>query len=343
MKRVLHILNSGSYSGAENVVISIISNTKDDVEGIYLSKDGSIRKILEEKNIRFYPVKKLSVLELRKAIKDIKPDIVHAHDFTAGIMSAISIGQIPIINHLHNNSPWLQKLGLKSILYAISTYRYKKILTVSDSVMNEFIFSDICKNKSEVIGNPIDVKKIVNSVEDKNICEPYEVAFLGRLSAPKNPFLFLEIMYELKKHLPSIHAKMIGDGELREQVEDKIKELGLEENIELLGFQNNPYEYLYQAKILCMPSAWEGFGLAAVEALALGKPVVATPVGGLVNIVDESCGKLCGTKEEFVEGIIRLLQKEIYYQDRVNKSIDKSRKLDNTTNYFNKIRKVYGI
>ena len=212
MKKILHILNSRSYSGAENVVISIINNTKDDFESVYLSKDGNIRDVLGENNILFYPVEKLTVTELRRAVKEMKPDIIHAHDFTAGIMSAVATWKIPIINHLHNNSPWIKKIGLKSILYAMSTLRYKKILTVSESVMDEFVFSGICGKKAEVVGNPIDLEKIINRVENKSICEPYEIAFLGRFSPQKNPLFFLGLVEGLKNKMPDIKEKKIGDG-----------------------------------------------------------------------------------------------------------------------------------
>lgn len=340
-KKVLHVLNTGSYSGAENVVITIINNTKTEVDSVYLSKDGSIREILRENDIDFYPVTKISFKELRRAVKEIKPDAIHAHDFTAGIMSAMTIFKVPIINHLHNNSPWLQKIGLKSILYAVSTFRYKKILTVSDSVLDEFIFSNICKAKSEVIGNPIDIKKIVEKVENKNICEPYEIAFLGRLSPQKNPLFFLDIIYELKKYMPNIQVRMIGDGELREQVESKMKDLGLEDNVKLIGFKNNPYEYLNKAKVLCMPSNWEGFGLAAVESLALGKPVVASPVGGLVNIVNNECGMLCTSIEHYVEEIRRLLSNSDVYEKKSQVALGRAYELNNIESYMNNIMKLY--
>ena len=113
-------------------------------------------------------------------------------------------------------------------------------------------------------------------------------------------------MNDIQREMP-VKAVMIGDGELREIVEEKIQELGLEEIINLKGFLENPYEVLQKCKVLCMPSRWEGFGLAAVEALALGVPVVATEVGGLPGIIDESCGKLCDSKETFVEEIGSLL------------------------------------
>lgn len=342
-KKVLHILNTGSYSGAENVVITIINNTKETVDSVYLSKDGSINEILKANNISFYPVKKLSFLELRRAVREIRPDIIHAHDFTAGIMSAVTIWKIPIINHVHNNSPWLQKCGLKSILYAISTLHYKQIITVSKSVMNEFIFSRICKDKVVVIGNPLDTKRIINSVQNKDICESYDIAFLGRLSTPKNPIFFLEIIDELKQIIPDVRVKIIGDGELREQVEDKVKELRLEKNIELLGFQSNPYEYLYKAKILCMPSVWEGFGLAAAEALVLGKPVVAAPVGGLVGIVDESCGALCCNKEDYVKKMEELLFDDSLYTMKSKCAREKSVELGNILKYINAINDLYRL
>lgn len=78
----------------------------------------------------------------------------------------------------------------------------------------------------------------------------------------------------------------------RDKYGARIEELGLVHVIRLYGFQKNPYIYLKQAKVMCMPSKWEGFGLAAVEALALGKPVIAAPVGGLNDIINDNCGKL---------------------------------------------------
>jgi len=190
--RILHILNTGSYSGAENVVITIIQNTANNLDNIYLSLNGSIRDILNEKKIRFYAVEKLSVHNIRKAIRELKPDIIHAHDFTAGIIASLSTSKIPIINHLHNNSPWIKEVGINSIAYGLSCLRYRKILTVSDSVMNEFVFGYWFKKKSIVVGNPIDVRTIYSKIENIELTEfpESDVLFLGRLSDQKNPIFF---------------------------------------------------------------------------------------------------------------------------------------------------------
>lgn len=339
--KVLHILNSNSYSGAENVVITIINNMKDKVEGIYLSREGSIRKVLEENNIQFYGVEKLSVRELKRICVEVRPDIIHAHDFTAGIVSASSIFDIPIINHLHNNSPWIKKVSIKSIVYGLSCFRYQSILTVSKSVMDEFIFGKYFGRKSQVIGNPICVEKIVQMSSYAEIKDSSDIVFLGRLTSPKNPLFFLEIMYELRMVIPNVKVTVIGDGELRSQIETKIEELDLKENINLYGFQKNPYGLLRAGKILCMPSLWEGFGLAAVEAFALGKPVVAAPVGGLKDLVTEDAGKLCETKEMFVNELIRLLSDKDYYEKKSEAAQTRANELDNMETYISLIYKKY--
>ena len=131
------------------------------------------------------------------------------------------------------------------------------------------------------------------------------------------------------------------DGELREIVEEKIQELGLEEIINLKGFLENPYEILQKCKVLCMPSRWEGFGLAAVEALALGVPVVATEVGGLPGIIDESCGKLCDSKETFVEEIGSLLSDSELYRKKISGANKRAEELDNIDQYISDMINVY--
>ena len=310
-KKVMHVLNTGSYSGAENVVITLINATKSDVDAVYVSLDGPIQEYLEENNIEFEPVRKLSISEIKRVIKKVDPDIVHAHDFTAGIICSLSTNR-PIINHIHNNAPWIKHYNLKSFAYAFSCLKYNKILTVSNSVMEEYVFGKWFKNKSVVVGNPVDLERIKRLSGEAVI--KYDIAFLGRLTPAKNPELFLNIIEEVKKSKNDVSVIMIGDGELRDDVKRRIRDFNLQDNVTLIGFQKNPYKYLNQAKILLMPSSWEGYGLAAVEALALGKPVVCSNAGGLPGIVNDSCGKVCESKGEYVHVIGSLLVDEKNYK-----------------------------
>lgn len=146
--------------------------------------------------------------------------------------------------------------------------------------------------------------------------EGYDICFLGRFSPEKRPLLFVEIIQELVKKDSLIKACMIGDGELGEQVKKKVNELKLTDNIELLGFQTNPYPYLNKSKFLLATSEWEGYGLFAVEALVLGKPVVCTNVGGLPTIVDYRCGEICKNKAELIQACKKMLYDTEYYDEK---------------------------
>ncbi len=342
-KTVLHILNTGSYSGAENVAITIIKQFQkenSDFRFVYVSLNGPISNVLKNNGIEFEPITKVCIKEIKRVIKKYKPSVIHAHDFTASIISVFSTCKIPVISHIHNNSPWIKKMGLKSIVYGISCFRYKKILGVSPSVFDEYVFGKCFRKKELVVANPIDLQKIRDGAGNATINDGYDVVFLGRLAEQKNPLFFIEIINELSKK-QKVSAVMVGDGELRSLLEEKISEYNLSNVITLIGFVENPYGILNASKILCLPSKWEGFGLVAVEALALGKPVVASPVGGIPTIVKKEEGKLCSSQEEFVEALHNLLSSESAYKVASNSALVRANEMDNIKAYVQTLKDVY--
>ena len=339
--KVLHILNTGAFSGAENVVVTIINHTRETIDARYVSLEGNIREVLEEREINYIPIPSINPWTLTKLIKKERPDIIHAHDFTASISAAMVLNRIPVISHLHNNPLWLKKMNLRSMLYGLSCFRYSQILTVSPSVMDEFIFGSFFSMKTNVVSNPIDLTRIKLLSEEENPVGTYDLAFVGRLTEQKSPDVFLNIISELKKEHTNIRALMLGDGELLDEIREQIRYLNLEENIELKGFQKNPYIYLKKAKILCMPSRWEGFGLAAVEALSLGLPILASEVGGLPTIVNESCGKFCHSIKDFVDAANNLLRDEILFLNKSEGALKRSQELDNIPEYMETLSQIY--
>lgn len=347
-KKILHVLVEGEYSGAQNVVINIINELKEEYEFYYSSVHGAVEPVLMENDIRFIPYAKPTYKEFKKVISTIKPDIIHAHDFTASILSSLTSGSIPVISHLHNNSPWIKKFCLKSIVYGMSCIKYKVILTVSDSVMDEFIFGFLNRKKTRVIGNPINIAVIREKAEEKLPIQTVEkitsdIVFLGRLTPQKNIFFLLEILRDLQRKKANLKVSVVGDGELRNEFEERVKTYGLQDSITMFGFQKNPYPYLKAAKIMCMPSAWEGFGLAAVEAMALGKPVVAAPVGGLKDIVDEESGFLCDGKEDYVEKLNLLLTDQKALDVKSQGAFRRADELGNMFEYGQVIKNIYNI
>ena len=338
---VMHILCTGEYSGAESVAITIINSLKGKADSVYVSPSGIICDILAENGIPHYSVDKVSVVNIKKAIKDISPDIIHAHDHTAGTVCALAAGNIPVINHLHNNSLWTKKINIRSLIFGLSCLRFKKILTVSDSVMNDYILGRMFSKKSAVVGNPFDYCKVFDSAQTAEIKEYSDILFLGRLMEPKNPLMFIDIIFELKKTFKDIKGAIVGEGIMRPQVEKAIMEKGLENNIKMYGFLKNPYGMIKNAKVVCVPSVWEGFGYAALEGLALGKPVVAKNVGGLPNIVNNECGMICEKPAEFVNSLTALLKDDNLWKEKSKNAVVTAKKFDDIENYSKNILNSY--
>lgn len=343
--RVLHVLNTGSYSGAENVVITIINNLKSckNIQCTYLSLNGDIKERLKKENIDYYPIEKLSIKNLKKAIKTLKPDIIHAHDYTATIISSLCFSKAKIISHIHNNSPWIKKRGIYSFIFLFSCLRCKKVLTVSDSIEKEYVFSKYIKNKIDCIGNPIDISKISELANAYNVDENYDMIFLGRLTEQKNPFLLIEIIENLAIKIPDIKIAIVGEGDKFLEIKEITENKSLTKNVKMYGFVENPYPILKKSKILCLPSKWEGYGLVAVEALSLGIPVVCSGVGGLKNIINNQCGEICTDKDDYVQKIIELLDNDQIYTIKSNNAKKRAEEFGNIDKYISKIVGMYNL
>lgn len=338
--RVLHLLKSNKYSGAENVVLTIMDACPD-IEMIYASMDGPIRKVVEDRGHRFYPLEETSVRMIKKAVGELQPDIIHAHDFTMASTATWAAGDIPVIAHLHNNPPWLKKIGVKSIVFALALPKIRQVISVSKAVEDEYVFRGLMRNKNTVIGNVVDTKSVQQKARESCDCKPVDMVFLGRMTPQKSPILFCQIVESVKKSLPETTARMIGDGELMPQIKEYIHNHKLDDTIELVGFQSNPYPYLNAGKVMVMPSAWEGFGLVAIEAMCLGKPVICSGVGGLADIVDSCCGAKCKEKYTYVNEITAILNDDIKYDMKAKAACEKAQKYCDLQAYKNAVMKVY--
>lgn len=340
-KKIFFIVNTNIYSGAEAVNINIINHLKNKYDFYWVSKKGPIDDYLSMYHIKHIEIEKVNRKEIKRIIKEYKPDILHATDYRASVISSLCTRKIPVISHLHNNSPWLKNpIHPNSLAYLYAGIKSNAILTVSDSIEEEYTYSNLISKKITNISNPISRKEILSKVEKKED-KQYDICFVGRLTEQKDPLRFIELISKLKKQKKNIKAIMVGEGELREQCEQKIKELSLSRNIKMVGFQKNPYTYMNQSKVFLLPSKWEGFGLVVFEALTLGLPCFTTKVGGMVNLVTETCGSFCQTDEDFVDKIIPLLTEEKKYQTLSKEAIKRSKELDNSKFYYENIDKIY--
>lgn len=341
-KTVLHILSSNKYSGAENVALSIINNLNSDYNMYYCCPDGDIKDVLLSQKVKFILTKNNSIFELRRVIKNLNPDVVHAHDYRAGFLCSLLKIKNKLIIHLHNNSPWIKKISAYSVVFLLSTLRADKVLIVSPSIEKEYVFSKYIKDKMLCIGNPVSVEKVLSNVNNrKGKNKSFDICCVARLSEQKNPLKFLDVVQIVCKKFENLRVIWVGDGEMKDVVLKEIHDRGLNKNVELVGFKKNPYELMSQSKIFLLTSIFEGYGLVAFEAMALGLPCVVSNVGGLPSVVDDDCGFLCNNTEEYVKAVITLLENSKVRRGYEKKAFLKASKLDNLDEYMKKLSEIY--
>lgn len=332
-KTVLHVLKSNKYSGAENVILTIIDNTKD-YNSIYCCPNGPIKEILESRNVPFFPLEKLSKKEIKRAIKELKPDIVHAHDFRASYLVNGIKGQFKKICQLHQNPLWMKKWSAKSLLFRICSNNFQKIILVSSSLLKECVYQKSIAQKCIELQNIVEKETVLNLAK-----EPYwnhfDVAFFGRIVKPKNPMEFLQIIKEYeKKYSKKLSVCFVGDGELKEECKTLIKNMKFKSTFEFLGFQENPFKIIKQCKCIIMPSIYEGFGLTAVESMILKCPVLNSGVGGLREIFSDCPWYICKERKEYVEKLHTILEEKRFEKIDLNKYTNKEE-------YKKKIKEIY--
>ena len=307
--RVLHVLYSDIYTGAEKVAAQIIKAFEGKVEMAYASLDSrQVWDILDAQGIRHYGFQELTPGTLKKIIREFKPDVIHAHDMRTSFVAALCCGSIPLISHIHNNAYDSRGLSVKSIAYLVGGFKAKKILWVSQSSYEGYFFHKLFAKKSSVLYNIIDAQQIYDMKERDPNSYDYDVLYLGRLTFQKDPQRLMRLSALLKQKKDDIKIAVVGAGELEEETRALCEELGLKGNVHFLGFQKNPIKMVHDAKTMILTSRWEGTPMCALEAMALGTPVVSTPTDGMKDITEHGVnGYLCDSDEALAECILKIV------------------------------------
>ena len=157
---------------------------------------------------------------------------------------------------------------------------YKKSdLVISNSYGNAGDLVDnfeVPQNKMKVIHNPIDLEKISNIEPEKSLfdSEKFNIITLGRLDIGKNHEMLIRAIHQLQN--PILRLYIFGVGSLQEEFELLIEELDLKEQVFLMGFNPNPYQYLKAADLFIFGSNHEGFPNVLLEAMACQLPILST-------------------------------------------------------------------
>lgn len=349
MKKVLMLLKSKVYAGAEKVAIEIMLNLQKEYEFYYASPFGEISKKLASCKLNYIPLKSFRVGEIQRIIRLIQPDIIHAHDFSASVAASLLksfTGKQKLVSHIHYNARENRMWGKKAVLYLAALCRMDCVISVSEAIVEEAVFRKALKSKVKILGNPVNKAEIQQMAkqqgqQEKDEVYLFDVIFVGRLSRQKNPEKFIRILARLEKSGQQVYAALIGDGEQYKDCYDLIQKYHLEQHVKMLGFLENPYPIIKKSKILCMTSKEEGFGLAVAEAMVLGVPVLVSKVGGMKQLLGTEAEEFCKTEQEYVSKIRRLLKDKQFYQTEQRKMRERAKDFPDLQEYIKQIRKIY--
>lgn len=240
-----------------------------------------------------------SSIEIYKILKLEKPNIVYTHSSKAGGLGRIPAKLLGCIN-FYNPHGWAFDMdtsaykkfifkNIEKILSRITT----KVIAISKYEKELAINKNICpEDKILVIENAIDIDININ-VSLKKLREKLNfnnddiiVGMVARVSKQKSPKTFVEIASKLKLIDNRFKFIIVGDGEEREKIEDIIKKYNLKEDVYITGWVDNPEEYIGIFDVALLTSVWEGFGLVIPEYMVQNKPVIASNVGGISNIIN---------------------------------------------------------
>ena len=275
---------------------------------VYTSPDSDIvRQMLAEQNVTYLPMKTMSVSELRRVIREQKPDLIHAHDMRAGFFSALCCGRIPLVSHVHNNAYDARGLSPKTVGYLLAGFRAKHILWVSQSSFDGYAFHKLFAQKSSVLYNIIDTQQISDKKAQDSNTYDFDMIYVGRLTFQKDPQRLMRLCARLKQDKPDLKVAIVGTGELLEEVQTLCKSLDIQDNVQFLGFQSNPIKMVADSKAMILTSRWEGTPMCALEAMYLGTPVVSTPSDGMKDLLEDGVsGYLTDDDEQMAQDLLKI-------------------------------------
>ncbi len=340
--KILHVLNTGNLSGAENVAADLCMMFEGEHEMIYCSPDGPIREALFKRGVNFIPIEKMRVEALRAVIQAVKPDLIDAHDVKATVATSLACGRIPFVSHLHVNQDDMKKITTKAILYRLASKKAKKVIAVSQTCIDDYIFKKSIAKKTIVLKNIIFSNRLEILMDQAHDDLKYDFVFLGRLSHQKNPQRLAEVAVAVLKQLPQARFGVIGEGPLKETMEAIFREAGVDHQVVFTGNLAIPYKAISQAKVMLFCSRFEGTPISALEAMYFGLPIVATATDGLVDLIDHGVtGYYSDSDEKLVQYLLKIITDESLRKALAENQKVKFQKINNQEDYQKKINAIY--
>lgn len=327
---IVHLVSAGVIGGAEKIALQLAASQHEmgnSVEIWFLFNGGPIMVEAERRGLKARNCgmrngwDMLGALALRRQLSQHRPDVIHVHTFSIGFFVGLMLRkQAVIVQHEHgcisSSDGWRRKLNniiLRRVVHQADAY-----IAVSEATKRTLIKTlHIRSDAIRMIPNGVDLslfepgrdrrgKKRELGIPDSSLI----VGSVGRLVKEKGMDNFLQVAAIIHRQLPDVRFVIAGDGPCRPELTSLIDELKLANFVTLLGMRSDVPELLRTFDLFAMTSNRESFGIALVEAMASGVPVLAFGVDGIPEIINEQCGVLVspGDVEGLASAAISLLR-----------------------------------
>lgn len=215
-------------------------------------------------------------------------------------------------NEMFEVSDLTQSLYIQQLVNAFSNSTVKKILCISDSAKRSLTDLGLSEEKLAVVKNGIEEKNPIFVAQNNESKKKFDVVFVGRMSREKGIPYLIAALKLVTAELPNLKAVVIGDGEDMGRVKGLIKTFGIEDNVEIMSTIENGevLEVIKDSKVLVSSSLTESFGIAILESMAIGTPVVVPNIEGPKELVmSGQLGEMfdLGNTQEMKEKIMKIL------------------------------------
>ncbi|MCA9407465.1 MAG: glycosyltransferase [Candidatus Omnitrophica bacterium] len=320
--KILQILPELNYGGVETGTIDFAQYLVQHGHDSYVVSNGGQQVILLEKNGSKHitlPVHQKSlwtilkmIKVLRKIILDEQIEIVHARSRVPAWIAYFACKQTPAVFVTTCHGHYQSRLFSQVMGWG------KYVIVPSAAIGRHMVETfKVPHERIRCIARSVNLKrfKFKNEVQKKK--DKYTVVIVGRITPLKGHNYFIKAMAKVIRNMPNVQVKIIGDApkrkeEYRKELELLAKRLGLKEHIEFMGNRSDVAQLLENVDCLVLATVTqEAFGRVILEAQAIGVPVVATQVGGVVDIIDdEQTGLLVLPKDidAMADQVMRILR-----------------------------------
>lgn len=363
--KVLECIRQGKIGGGETHLLSVVENIDHSLfEPIVLSfTNGPMVDKLKEAGVKTYVIHSQTPFDISiwkkvsRLLVNEKIDLIHCHGTraTSNLIRSAKKLNIPLIYTIHgwsfhdNQQPLTKKIRVLSEKYLTAKSTVNIAVSSSNLASGKKVISGL---EAVVINNGIDQQKFDPLRKLKNIREELNIKasellliFIARFTSHKQPLSLIKSFAEALKQNSELKLLMVGEGDQQATALSLVKELGVEKSIYFLPFRQDVPDLLAGADIFILPSLWEGLPIGLLEAMSMGKAIIATNVDGTGEIIKH---KKNGILVE-VEGLVKNLADAIIYlagNEALRKELSQNAKRTvsesfNAATMTRKIEKVY--